>query len=217
MKYNYNFNINVLLIIILILICILIVKFIYDEYTYISFTYDYLFKERPWAAIPLPRNIKNTILKILKELPPNKYKFIDFGCADGDVIDLVYKNTDSSVCIELEKKLADLASQRFKGNNKIKVLNMDMNDYKYTNEPTILFLYEPLWSMSKEKALPIYEKIFSKLPKNKKPFYIIYVSGIKPHLNEEFFNKLNFVQLQHNKLNRFLGLKRTNVYLFGRK
>jgi hypothetical protein len=202
--------------VIITVLILLVIKLLYDEFSYITFMFQYLFMGRPWAAIPLPRNIQNAILRILKELPPNKYTFIDFGCADGNVIDLVYSRTNEAVCIELEKYLTDIAEKRFKDIKNVKVLNQDMNDYMYTDTPTILFLYEPLWSMKKEDAIPIYQKIFAKIPKDIKPFYIIYVSGVNPHLDETFFKNLDFSKVSYLKLSRFLGLKSNNVYLFKR-
>ena len=202
--------------IIIIIVLLLIIKLIFDEYTYIEHMFQYLFMGRPWDAIPLPKNIKKIILKILNELPTNKYTFIDFGCAEGNVIDLVYKQTDKAVCVELEKELTDKAEKRFKDIKNIQILNQDMNDYKYTPAPTILFLYEPLWSMKKEDALPIYKSIFEKIPKDINPFYIIYVSGIKQHLSESFFNSFGFKTDKHYKLKRFLGLTANNVFVFSR-
>ncbi len=202
--------------IIIIIVLLLIIKLIYDEYTYIEHMFQYLFMGRPWDAIPLPKNIKNIILKILKDLPPNNYTFIDFGCAEGNVIDLVYNQTDKAVCVELEKELTDKAEKRFKEIKNIEILNQDMKDYKYATAPTILFLYEPLWSMKKEDALKLYTPIFKKIPKDINPFYIIYVSGIKQHLDESFFNSIGFKTDKHYKLSRFLGLTSNNVYVFSR-
>lgn len=202
--------------ILIIIVLFLILKFIYDEYTYIEHMFQYLFMGRPWDAIPLPKNIKSMIVKILNELPPNKYTFIDFGCAEGNVIDLVYNKTDKAVCVELKKELTDKAEKRFKDIKNIEILNQDMKDYRYKSIPTILFLYEPLWSMKKEDALPLYKSIFEKIPKDINPFYIIYVSGIKKHLDESFFNSLGFKTDKHYKLRRFLGLASNNVFVFSR-
>ena len=205
-----------MLLTVIIIVLFLILKFIYDEYTYIEHMFQYLFMGRPWDAIPLPKNIKSMIVKILNELPPNKYTFIDFGCAEGNVIDLVYNKTDKAVCVELKKELTDKAEKRFKDIKNIEILNQDMKDYRYKSIPTILFLYEPLWSMKKEDALPLYKSIFEKIPKDINPFYIIYVSGIKKHLDESFFNSLGFKTDKHYKLRRFLGLASNNVFVFSR-
>ncbi len=212
---------KVLIRLLIVLFLLVLIKFIYDEHSYIIFMFQYLFMGRPWAAIPLPKNIQNIVKKIMKDDIPDskKYTFIDFGCADGNVIDLIYKTTNKAVCIELEKTWTDMAEKRFKGINNIQVLNMDMNNYKYENNPTILFMYEPLWSMKKEDALPIYQSILGKINEYKDihPFYIIYVSGVNPHLDEAFFNQLGFHMKQYYKLSRFLGFKKNNVYLFERQ
>jgi len=207
---------------IIIILIILVVLFIYNEYSYVEYAFDYIFKKRELAGVSIPLNNKKTILKIIKELPPNDYTFIDFGCGEGNVINLVNKNVNQSVCIEIEKKLYDIAQNRFKNVNNIKVLNIDMKDYEYKNTPTILFLYEPLWSLKKDKAIKLYEEIFKKIPRknelgeNAKPFYIIYVTGIYPYLDESFFKNLNFKKINQYKFNRLLGIKYNSIYLFER-
>ncbi len=219
--------IQITLLIIGILLLIIAAIFIYNEYTYIGYYYNYKFKNRASAAIPLPRNVRQAVLQILDELPPAKYNFIDFGCADGEVIDLVYrysgknKNINTLDCVELEPAVANIAKIRFDGINEINVIQGDMKDYKYKNQPTILFFFEPLWEMKKEEAIPLYQSILSEiniqLIDNTEPFYIIYITGVDPKLDKAFFDNLGFDEEKHFKLKRFLGIKHTNIYLFKRR
>jgi hypothetical protein len=202
---------------------IILAYFVYNEYTYIKFIFQYIFMNRPWGALPLQKNVQELILQYIDMIPHNNYTFIDFGCADGNIIELFHKKNNNKiknfVCIELEKKLTDVAMERFKNNDNVSVLNQDMLNYKYEIEPTILFLFEPLWTMQKDDAVKIYTDIFNKIPKEqllakKIPFYIIYVSGVKPHLNETYFNNIGYILNEHSILSRFFGFKKTNVYLF---
>jgi len=223
-----------------IILLIFLIKVLIDGSNYIHFFYDFLFHGRPWAAVPLSNHIKNVIVNIINKITDTKkYTFIDFGCGDGNVIDVVHDKVNKAVCIELEKSMTDLAEKRFKRKQvsaetssplNITILNMDMLDYKYVQTPTILFMYEPLWSMKKEDALALYHKIIGKIPTGSKipfkgdkvsagtlfPFYLIYVSGLDPYLDETFFNKYDFKMLEHIKLSRFLGLKKNNIYVFKR-
>lgn len=201
-----------------IIFLIFLLKVLIDGSNYIHFFYDFLFHGRPWAAVPLSSHIKNIIVNIINKIPKNKeYTFIDFGCGDGNVIDVVHEKVNKSVCIELEKSMTDLAEKRFKDIKTITVLNMDMLDYKYVQTPTILFMYEPLWSMKKEDALVLYHKIIRKIPAGSNiPFYLIYVSGLDPYLDETFFSEYQFKMFDHIKLSRFLGLKKNNIYVFKR-
>ena len=69
-----------------------------------------------------------------------------------------------------------------------------MEDYKFAQRNTILYMYEPLWCLEKQEARKIYERLFSKLHSTFNnsdcALYIVYIDGIfKSHM---LFAKYNF-------------------------
>ena len=201
-------------------VLITIIYVCYQEQTYVKQYFESALSNRPSAAVTLSKNVEQELLQTLHSYfgaTKNKFIFIDFGCAEGNVIAKVYQHPSIQKCVgvELESKLTDKAQERFKNIPNIEIWNLDMNDYKYEIAPTILFIYEPLWELNTKEAKTLYRQILSSIPPYNDDFYIIYVSGvINKHLNTSFFASLDFKQLKHVKLDRLLGLKHNDFYLF---
>jgi hypothetical protein len=80
-------------------------------------------------------------------------------------------------------------------------------------------MYEPLWAMSKTDALPIYHTVMKSISQstpNTIPSYIIYVSGVNPILNEDFFSGYPYTMIHHSRARRALGWNANHIYLFRR-
>ena len=198
--------------IIVIIILVIIIKYINDELLGIIHLLNYLLYNKAYSAVPLPKNIRYDLLQIIAKLPLDRYKFIEFGCADGEIIELV-KN-DKKIYkidgIEIDKDLYTITKMRFNKDDNIKIYNDDMQNYKFENTASILYMYEPLWTLDKRKALEIYNNIFSKIPNNNN-FYVIYISGIEQKLNDNFFYSHNLKKIYEKSINRIFG--NNNIYL----
>ena len=200
---------------------VLILYVMYQEITYIQQFVENHVNGRPSAAVTLSSNVKKELHRSLQMIPAEEgpFTFIDFGCAEGNVLAEVYRqkhaHINSYVGVELEKQLTDIAQKRFAKNDMVQIYNMDMKEYTYADTPTILFIYEPLWELETPLAQTIYLDILSNIPTTNPSFYIIYVSGVlKKHMNVAFFDRLHFRKLRHAKCNRVLGLKHNSIYLF---
>jgi cyclopropane fatty-acyl-phospholipid synthase-like methyltransferase len=155
------------------------------------------------ASMPIPFFIKDEIIYNLQKIKNYKdYTFIDFGCGYGEMIYNVKNLFNNVIGTELDKHPADYSINKFKNNKNVKILNMDMVDYKFDNVPTILYIYEPLWLLDKNTALDIYMKVLNNISKVNN-VYIFYCSGTsaKP-LTVEIFNQFNFKQIYHKKMYR---------------
>ena len=78
-------------------------------------------------------------------------------------------------------------------------------------------MYEPLWDLNKEDALPIYHTVMKNISLMTAPCYIIYVSGIVPKLDNSFFKLYPFKMLYHSYIPRFIGWNLNHIYLFEHK
>eukprot|EP01031_Cornospumella_fuschlensis_P032305 gene32305-39068_t len=115
--------------------------------------------------------------------------FVDFGCGTGiTLLTAMQKPFKSIVGVELDSQTAIFAEkniQRFRvdqqtevKSSRVSVRNMDMVEYKLPAEAktstVVLFMYEPLWTMSKAQAFPIYQKIFQSMAAGSGELYVVY-------------------------------------------
>lgn len=128
---------------------------------------------------------------------PNKYTFIDFGCGYGDVLIALHKHFKNSVGIEIDSSVCEKATENVKKYNSIQIINKDMSQYNFQKINTVLFMYEPLWSVNKNTANKIYNKVFNNINTvfnhSSEKFYIIYVTGLKrKDIDEKFIKRHKF-------------------------
>lgn len=201
------------------LICIIIILLLFTIFIYES---DHIFYRIKCILYPsynntgLPTNshIRNKIISLVKSLPSMNYTLIDFGCGDGDLINHIKDHVHTIIGVEIDQKQAEQTSKRFLNNPSITIKSMDILDYHYESIPTILYMYEPLWTLKKEVADPIYHKVMKNISSVTSTCYIIYVSGVYPLLDESFFNKYNFEIVHHSRAKRMLGWYGNHIYLF---
>lgn len=119
------------------------------------------------------------------------FKFIDIGCGKGKVlitwgINCKKKKLNMNISgFDYYKPLIEVAKNNLKKtglNNKIKIEKKDVINFKFKNENTIFFLYNPF-------NLNILKKIIKKL--QNKRYLIVYNNPV--HLN--FFKKNNFNEI----------------------
>ena len=196
-----------------IVIILIIIIIIYQEKEQII----YFMKSKNGIGIPTNERCSLKVLDIIKNLPKNNYKLVDFGCGEGDMLNNIYNEKTyikDIVGIELDNKIAHNTINRFQSYNNITVHNMDMIHYNFESNPTILYMYEPLFRMKCTDAIPIYNSVFMNLSKNKNTCYIIYVSGTKQILQPIFFKYHNYILCEHYTVDRFFGLATHNIYLY---
>ena len=136
---------------------------------------------------------------IKKDFPdnPKKYTLIDFGCGYGDVLLELHDNFNNSIGIEIDPDVCVKAANNVKKHKDIQIINKDMSKYNFKNTDTVLFMYEPLWSVEKDTADKIYNNVFNKINavfnNSIKKIYVIYVTGLKrKDIDETFIKKHKF-------------------------
>jgi hypothetical protein len=141
--------------------------------------------------------------KRLDALPSFRYEeaiYIDFGCGCGMSLlnALIHgKPFQALFGVELDEKTADFARENIEKFQKqhssnrnaanqpeIVVENEDMVNFQvpeyYQDNSIVLFLYEPLWTISKADADKIYHKVFRNLKKSaKKEIIVVYFAANK--------------------------------------
>jgi len=165
------------------------------------------------SSMPTPSHIVNKTIQLINTLPKLDYTLIDFGCGGGEFIDKIYKikSIKKIVGIELNSEQAVNTKNRFSKIKSISILNMDMVDYIFEPKPTIFYMYEPLWTLSKNDALPIYHNVMKNISKMTSLCYIIYVSGQNSILNKKFFKLYPFNIVHHSLCQRFIGFNHIYV------
>ena len=94
----------------------------------------------------------------------------------------------------MDSEQANRAIQRFADSKSIEIKHMDMVNYIFPDTSTILYMYEPLWTLTNQKVInSIYDKVMNqikdaKMNNNTQEYYIIYVTAaLHPLLDESFF------------------------------
>ena len=144
------------------------------------------------AAVPSNKSI---LKKVKQYLHPIKEEFfIDFGCGTGSVLLFFHNNFKKLIGIEIDKKTYQIAIENTKKIKNIEIINTDILKYKFELKNTVLFIYEPLFSLDYKKAVSIYRTLFDNLSNifSNNTLKIIYVTGIFRKDITSLFSKYNF-------------------------
>lgn len=202
----------------IIILIIYIILTIFYEKEHIQYGISKYIFYKETSSLPLPFFIKNIILKYIKQIDNYQtYSFIDFGCGYGDVINTVKPLFNKIIGIELEKHPAEYCIERFRNDKNIQIHNMDIINYIFTDEPTILYMYEPLWLLNKDDALIIYKQVFQKLININKKIYIIYCSATKiQNIQPNTFEEFGFTKVYYKKIYRgfYIPFLYNNLYIY---
>jgi hypothetical protein len=200
-------------IVILIVCCIvLLVVYIIHEYDHIH----YMFTSKHKEGLPTPWYIINKVNHILKSIPHvNNYTLIDFGCGEGNVITRFSHMVKHIHGIELDPIQANIAHVRYYNNPTVTIHSMNMMDYRFQQCPTILYMYEPLWTIKESSVyLPIYSTVLRHLSKVTYDVYIMYVTGIHRKLDVTFFTSFGFTLITESYQFRIIMMCKNYIYLF---
>ena len=157
---------------------LLIIHFV-TEWDSITFGVTEMFSNE-LVGLPTSNTNINRIRDILQEeeIDTQKITLVDFGCGKGDVLDVLDGDFKRLIGIELNQKLASLAKRRHRDNNKVRIRNIDIMDYRFKKRPTLLYAYEPLWQVESSRADEIYRDVIDRLSKLDHPTYVVYLTGI---------------------------------------
>ena len=184
-KYNIIINMNYRECTVITLLCIVAIYYLViqgnvDMCVYYLKSKLYNFSNQ---GIPLPDDIFNYINKYLDNIPDiYSYRFIDFGCGQGKLIGRFIDKFYSLHGIELDKKL-EMESQKYTKCVKCKhvsTFNMNMLDYKFEDCNTILYAYDPLFSMGIDSKIKLYYKLFNNIKNSiiNSKVYFIFINSI---------------------------------------
>ena len=202
-------------IILILSVLLLLILFIVQEKEHVSYYIRSAILQDPIASIPTPSSVLNRVKSFISNLPDSKkFTLIDFGCGEGDVLHHLHHLVLRSVGIELDKKPAERAYQRFKDTACVTILQQDMKNYSFENKPTIFYLYEPLWQVKDEQAVKdVYHNVFTNLRHVTQPVYLIYVTAVlDQQLSETMIDQYGFRILRMERLSRSLFFN-NKVYL----
>ena len=148
------------------------------------------------SSMPLHKKNTDILINYLIKDENVYEKFIDFGCGSGNIISqLIKSNYKINKIIGIEIcKLSYKKALKYTKYKNVFIKNMSMVDYKFTNVPTILYFYEPLWNMKNNLLKKqIYTTIFNNF-KHVKNITIIYItSSYTSDLKDPFFISNNLV------------------------
>lgn len=197
-----------------ILLFIIILIVIYEIYIHIDFFLYYIgINSRTYEGVRANRNIEKKVNLIISNLKyKNKFYIYDLGCSEGHMLNLFNNYKFKKIIgIELDKNVLEYTHNNV--SNNIILYNNDILKFKYPNNPSIFYLYEPFHTLKYDIAMNMYNTLLKKLSKLDK-IYIIFVSGIlinKKTITEKILNKYNFKII--NKYNVGSFLLRYNIYL----
>jgi len=167
-------------------------------------------------GLPTPEHVGQSVVTLLNSIQAKTYTLLDFGCGDGDMIEVCLPHVHHVIGIELDQLQAQRTKERFHGNTNVTIHAMDMMDYQFEDIPSVLYVYEPLWMMERDDALSIYHKVFSSY-RSVSHAYVIYVSRlISPLLDESFFKQHSYAILHQSRVKRILGWDGNYLYMLKR-
>lgn len=167
------------------------ILFLKNNYTSIDY---YMLNNGIKMAIPSSDMTLNYVEKMLHKLDNmQKYYFIDFGCGNGAVVLRYSKIFKKCIGVEIDDAVVKRALKYTDEIANIYIIKKDMKDYIFSQTPTVLFMYEPLWGVdSHEYKMNVYNKVFNNLintfSSTCNKVYIVYVTGIfVKDLSPEYF------------------------------
>jgi len=178
-----------------------LITYLVSEWDSITYVVTEMFSDE-FAGLPTSRTNINKIREILKaeNIDTHKMTLIDFGCGRGDILDAFKDDFKRLIGIELNTKLARMSRHRYRNSKKIRIHNTDIMDYKFKKRPTILYAYEPLWQVNKDKADNIYRNVIDRLEKIECPTYVVYLTGIIRSDLTPILENSKFKQIYHTCL-----------------
>ena len=201
-------------------VVVLVAILLAHEYEHIFHFVKYVCGKQNYAGVPTPCSIRTRVHAKMHEFGvfEKTNVLIDFGCGNGDIIKHFSPFFCSSIGIEIHTEQANFTRSRFAGDPKIQILNMDMCSYVFPRDKAFtLFIYEPLWQLDSNKALPIYCGVFENMNKVKQQICVVYIGASRSsQLDETFFRKFGFSPLWHDRARRYLHWKANNIYIFYR-
>lgn len=176
---------------ILLLTCIAI--FVYNDCDSLLYGISEIFNSELAGFPTSSANLQRIRPIVQSNLSTDKLTLIDFGCGNGRALQAFEPDFKKLIGIELNDNLAREAGNI--ANDKIEILNLDILDYEFPDEPIALYAYEPLWQVDHDLATPIYRKVIEKLERLHSPTYVIYLTGLNkddmtPILEESSLQKV---------------------------
>jgi hypothetical protein len=174
-------------------------------------------KKKSIVALPTIPDILKYVEVFCSSRKFAKYTFIDFGCGQGEIIEKIHPHVLNVEGIEIEKDVAEIATNRFTHISNIKIINKDMCEHKFKDVPTILYIYEPLWMVKDQRIIDkVWTTVVDNLLKNvNKTVYIIYVARMcGQQLNTNYLLENNFRLIKMNFINRGLPFINNKIMVF---
>ena len=202
--------------VIILSISILVLLFLIQEYEHVLFHIKSLLGRKNTVSIPTPSSVITRVQSILSSLNDSKkFTFVDFGCGEGFTLSRIHHLFNQSFGIELNKTTADYAYQKFKSVSCVTILHQDMVHYTFTNQPTVLYLYEPLWEVQDQQVVQsVYQKVFDNLKKVTHQKYVIYVTSVlSPKIKESDFHSYHLEIIHKERISRSLFFHNTIYFL----
>lgn len=175
---------------------------------------NHIFHSYHGNAVPTIPVIQNCIISIIDCLQQSKFTFIDVGSGNGTFLSEIvpYTNFSSYIGVEIDKTNHDEALSIHSPN--VKFINKNILCYEFQETPTMIYLYEPFFSMQFEEAVKLYQNIFERLPKQHS-VVIIYVTGVSffgrsDLICSKMFEKHNFKVVTTKKIGSIF-IKRTII------
>ena len=190
-----------------IVLLLLVIRALYFEWEQIKYHISCAWGHHHSAGLPTPPHALKHALSYLSNVP-EECCIIDFGSGNGHFLHQVHQTFPSKTLIgvELDVAAAQRSREKFDDIPQITIITADMSTYRFPNQPTLLYMYEPLWTLKDDDAFPIYRSVLQHLLNEvdrKHPVYVLYISGIHAMLDANFFAPMHVIA--HDRVERFIG------------
>jgi SAM-dependent methyltransferase len=130
--------------------------------------------------IPTNSAVLKALHNYIKTIPDYRaFKFVDIGCGEGKALLYFADLFDAAEGVELDSRIYLKARNNLAHFPHISAVNKDFTTYKFSDQKTIIYMYEPLFTAPKSTAIASYNKMFTNaLSQISGNIYVIYISGV---------------------------------------
>ena len=169
----------ILIQLVFVLVILYILRVVYENWDNLIHIVYSLTNSTTFMSVPTNQHLLKDVEQMIQyNIPkPEIHTFVDFGSGYGTLlIDMLHKY-NKLVGVELDETSHSQASQLLQTEPSVTLHNMPMQNYTFEDEPTILYMYEPLFDVKDPQIRhDVYSSVMKNLSRLKQSVYVVYVS-----------------------------------------
>lgn len=177
---------------------------------------------RDRTSMPLHKSNERILLQELKKYT-NYTHFYDIGCGEGNILkEVANRNLFPNIIgVEVSKLTYQIAKKKLNDYKNIKLVHKSMEDVSYVNKPSVIYMYEPLWTMKKGSKRVFIRNKFMEQLSSIDDVVLIYMTGMNHNrkvFKDDFIKSYGYNLIRETPmLNDIPFLKTSRLQIWQRK